>query len=114
MLVAWVSRSYIIQPQGLAVTCQFGLELESGDIRTSNSVLSESFQGSRASSFTASNFFCLALMAWLCSGKSNADLITNMAKTNILRSDRVAAVRIHLFQRTTPPNLPHLGYDQSR
>jgi hypothetical protein len=108
VLVAWVSRSYIIQPQGLAVTCQFGLELESGDIRTSNSVLSESFL------FYSIQFFCLALMAWLCSGKSNADLITNMAKTNILRSDRVAAVRIHLFQRTTPPNLPHLGYDQSR
>jgi len=34
--------------------------------------------------------FLFAIMAWLCSGKSNAELIANLANKNILRSDRVA------------------------
>lgn len=35
-------------------------------------------------------------MAWKCTGATNAELIANMAKAEIIHSDRVTAVSVYL------------------
>jgi len=59
---------------------------------------------------TRSGYYAL-LMAWSCSGTTNAELISNLLRNRLINSDTVAAVRALPPPRLTRrPSVTHVKY----